>query len=411
MMNMFIGVVEDILDPLEMGRVRVRVFGDHDDDKSAIPTESLPWAAVMLPTTSPSVSGLGHNPFLVQGSWVVGFYSDPNNQSPIVMGSLPGYPEEKRETTEGFTDPTGSYPRWTNDSDISYSARFTTFEKTLAYGVKLDKRQTNIQTASPPRVPTVAQDKSDAYYTEVTWSEVLPHNEHITFNPYNHVYETESGQLQEFDDTEDNVRYHRFHPSGSYEEIYNDGTRSLKIVGHDYEVVLDGKDIYIDGALNVTCTGNMRHLVGGNYHLEVEGDYTLDIKGSVQTKITGNDEKEVFRNRSVNIGIDDNLFVGGSKVTSILKNNTQTVGANNTITVSGNDSLTTIGNKSTLVNGNISQTNVGTLTVTSKGNIIFDTPSSMVLAIDEDLFENIGGNQSTQVTGNIDIDGLRIDLN
>ena len=408
---MFIGVVEDVMDPLEMGRVRVRILGDHTEDKVAIPTDSLPWATVMLPTTSPSISGLGHNPFFVQGSWVVGFYTDPDKQSPIVMGTIPGYPEEKRETTKGFTDPNGVYPSWTNDSDTSYSARFSTFEQTVAYGVKSDKRQVNIQTASPPRVSTVAADKEDAYYEEVEWSEVSPHDFHIPFNPFNHVYQTEAGHIQEFDDTEDGVRYHRFHPSGTYEEIYNEGDRSLKIVGHDYEIILDGKDLYVDGPINITCTGDMRHLVGGNYHLEVEGDYTLDIKGSVQTKITGNDEKEVFRNRSVNIGIDDNLFVGGSKITSILKNNTQTIGIDQTVTVSGSDKITVIGNKSAMVLGNLTQTNIGTLTTTSNGNILFDTPSSMVLAIDADLFENIGGNQSTQVTGNIDIDAARIDFN
>lgn len=408
---MFIGVVEDIDDPQELGRVRVRVFGDHTENKSDIPTSSLPWAVVMLPTTSPSISGLGHNPFLVCGSWVVGFYSDANNQSPIIMGSLPGYPEERRDTAKGFTDPTGTYPRYTNDSDISYYARFNRFKQTPAFSKKNENRTVDVETASPPRVPTVQADQEEAYYNEITWSEPTPSDEHLPFYPNNHVYETEAGHVQEFDDTEGAVRYHRYHPSGTYEEIYNDGTRTIKVVGHDYEIVFNGKDIYVDGPVNLTCTGTMRHLVGGDYHLEVEGDYTLDIKGSVQSKITGNDEKEVFRNRSVNVAIDDNLFVGGSKISSVLKNNTTTIGANNTIAITGDDSLTVIGNKKTLVNKNLAQTNIGILTVTSNGNILFDTPSSMTLAIDSNLFENIGGNQSTQVTGNIDIDGARIDLN
>ena len=38
----FTGVVEDNLDPQQMGRVRVRCFGYHTDDKIQIPTESLP---------------------------------------------------------------------------------------------------------------------------------------------------------------------------------------------------------------------------------------------------------------------------------------------------------------------------------------------------------------------------------
>jgi len=50
----FTGVIEDINDPMEMGRYRVRCFGYHNDDKSkdkGIPTEDLPWAMTMLPVT------------------------------------------------------------------------------------------------------------------------------------------------------------------------------------------------------------------------------------------------------------------------------------------------------------------------------------------------------------------------
>jgi Gp5 N-terminal OB domain len=55
----FTGVVEDTSDPLQMGRVRVRCFGYHTEDKVQIPTESLPWALVMTPITSASMSGIG----------------------------------------------------------------------------------------------------------------------------------------------------------------------------------------------------------------------------------------------------------------------------------------------------------------------------------------------------------------
>jgi len=60
----FTGVIEDINDPMEMGRYRVRCFGYHNDDKSkdkGIPTEDLPWAMTMLPVTSASISGIGQS--------------------------------------------------------------------------------------------------------------------------------------------------------------------------------------------------------------------------------------------------------------------------------------------------------------------------------------------------------------
>ena len=54
----FTGVVEDRLDPLEMNRVRVRCFGYHSENRSDIETEALPWATVMMPTTSSGTSGI-----------------------------------------------------------------------------------------------------------------------------------------------------------------------------------------------------------------------------------------------------------------------------------------------------------------------------------------------------------------
>ncbi len=65
----FVGVVESRNDPSQIGRVQVRVLGHHTDNKNSIPTEDLPWATVMMPTTSSANSGIGTSPsFIVEGS-------------------------------------------------------------------------------------------------------------------------------------------------------------------------------------------------------------------------------------------------------------------------------------------------------------------------------------------------------
>jgi hypothetical protein len=48
----FIGVVEARSDPSQMGRVKVRVMGYHTPRKDILPTEHLPWAVPVQPTTS-----------------------------------------------------------------------------------------------------------------------------------------------------------------------------------------------------------------------------------------------------------------------------------------------------------------------------------------------------------------------
>lgn len=73
----FQGVVEDVNDPDENGRVAVRVFGVHTTDTSLLPTNMLPWAKVMMPATNASSVGLGWSPTgLTVGSHVAGFATD-----------------------------------------------------------------------------------------------------------------------------------------------------------------------------------------------------------------------------------------------------------------------------------------------------------------------------------------------
>ena len=103
----FTGVVEDRNDPDALGRVRVRCLGFHTENLEDIPTKDLPWATVMHPVTDPSMQGLGHTPsFLVEGSWVIGFFADAKErQQPIIMGSLPGIPTNRPDYTKGYNDP------------------------------------------------------------------------------------------------------------------------------------------------------------------------------------------------------------------------------------------------------------------------------------------------------------------
>ena len=101
------GVVEDRQDPLFLGRCRVRILGWHTEDKAELPTASLPWAQVIMPVTSASQTGVGHAPVgPVEGTWVMGFYRDGElAQEPVIMGTIPGIPENFAKQGTGFNDP------------------------------------------------------------------------------------------------------------------------------------------------------------------------------------------------------------------------------------------------------------------------------------------------------------------
>ena len=82
----WVGQIEDRADPLGIGRCRVRIFGWHTDNKSMIPTESLPWAHPVFPLNN---SKSFQSPEL--NEWVVGFFMDgESGQFPIMFGVMPG---------------------------------------------------------------------------------------------------------------------------------------------------------------------------------------------------------------------------------------------------------------------------------------------------------------------------------
>lgn len=124
----FMGVVEDRQDPLQQGRLRVRVFGLHTDQKSkddfhGIPTEELLWMHPMMPINSASMSGIGNSPTgAVEGTNVVGFFRDALCQDGVIMGTVGGTYREKPNTNKGFSDPNGNFPTYVGN-DVNVLAR------------------------------------------------------------------------------------------------------------------------------------------------------------------------------------------------------------------------------------------------------------------------------------------------
>lgn len=268
----FVGVVEDISDPLKLGRIRIRSLGWHTENKTAIPTESLPWAMVSQPITSAASSGIGHSPTgILPGTWVVGFFSDGGNgQQPVVTGTLAGSPVDKPNSQLGFSDPSGKFPRpeYLGESGVNRLCRNESIDKTIVQKKKdgLDK---NVSTSSGK-----------------VWSE--PKTPYAAVYPKNHVYESESGHIQEFDDTPGKERVHLYHKSGTFEEIHPNGTQVQKIKKDSYEIILGDKYIHIKGDCNLTIDSDSNILIKGDVKLKIEGDVTEEIDGDVNRTISGN---------------------------------------------------------------------------------------------------------------------------
>ena len=82
-----------------------------------------------------------------------------------------------------------------------------------------------------------------------------------------------------------------------FEEIHPDGSKVVKIVGDDYEIVAGSRNCYVKGSVNLTVDGNVRQLIKGDYVLEVEGDYTQKIHKNKLIKVGAGEAGVIINKR------------------------------------------------------------------------------------------------------------------
>lgn len=147
----FYGIVEDIKDPLEACRVRVRVFFYHTaqlskDDTTGIPTNELLWFSVSS-SVSGNISGIGRTPVGIKcGSIVYGEFRDEFKQDGIVMGTLHGFTREMPDFNKGFCDPNKVFPIRLG-SDVNIHARTIILDTDKLYsGKKLEIHNHDVNT-------------------------------------------------------------------------------------------------------------------------------------------------------------------------------------------------------------------------------------------------------------------------
>lgn len=116
----YVGVVENRIDPLKLGRCQVRVVGLHTEDKAALPTKDLPWAYPVQPITSAAMSGIGYAPVgPVEGTWVMVVFRDKDNQMPIMLGTIGGIPMPSTSENVDLTSAIGTTPSANSNTSTS----------------------------------------------------------------------------------------------------------------------------------------------------------------------------------------------------------------------------------------------------------------------------------------------------
>ena len=427
----FIGVVEDRNDPEELGRVKVRAYSIHTEDKSALPCEDLPWAMVVQPITSAAMSGIGRSPTgIVEGTWVYGVFLDEDEfQNPLVIGTLAGKPSQL-PGYRGFTDYKNEVyplnkPELSSifESSVPRLARDTAETHVHLLTKRANKKSLGtVESAKGSKVPSVLVDKEDSIYTRTSWKEPHPRygGQGNSFPigvpkssyPLNHVWHTEAGHVFEVDDTPKAERIHIFHNKGTFMEIQPAGDRMTKVVGNDYEVVFGEKDMFVKGNVNITINGDARTLIKGNKIEEVEGDYLLTVTGDVVQKIGGNEAKEIISDKSTQINGNLNQRVSKNVNLNTVGNHTENIKGTHTKTTTGEDKRTNLNKATHVIADNYSTLSGNNINIAAGTNVNMAAEETMtVKSIGNQKIESGNTQTITAPTMDIDADTGTLDFN
>jgi len=303
----FVGVVEDRKDPQTLGRLRVRCLGYHTEGLDKLPTSDLPWAHVMNPITSATVSGIGQTPLgAVEGTWVVGFFQDGSDaQQPIIIGTLPGKPTELPDTgaKKGFMDAVnGAYPKYKDETDVNRLAVNSKAE--VPNNPRAAVTETNPHSSLTIRRADRTRNIGRADFNEVELVKaivgtpltlkgddgtafdepVVPYNSKY---PYNHVHETESGHIRELDDSPGSERIHERHKSGTGYEIHPDGSKVTRVKQDNYTITTNDEFALIKGNSSTTVDGGIRVFVNAD-GATTDGHYTIEVGNNANVNIQVN---------------------------------------------------------------------------------------------------------------------------
>lgn len=171
------------------------------------------------------------------------------------------------EDSFGFRDPNGVYPKkqFLNEPDTHRLARHEKIDETIV----VIKEAARVEGIKIPFGKTWDQPK-------------VPYN---ALYPFNQVFVSESGHVEEFDDTKGNERTHRYHRTGTFEEIDVNGSRVNRIVGDGFEIFERNGYVLVRGECGLTVEGSVR--------IRVENDANIQVLGNCKTEVTGNMETSV----------------------------------------------------------------------------------------------------------------------
>ena len=274
----------------------------------------------------------------------------------------------------GFKDPNKKYPlkEHLNEPDTNRLARNDNINKTIV----ATKDATRTQ-----KVPVAI--------TNATWDQ--PESPYNAAYPFNHTYQSESGHVQEFDDTPENERIHFYHKRGTFLEWDANGSQVNKIVGDGYQIIDRNGYVYIKGSCDLTVDGVTNVLFRSAANIEVVGDATIVARNNVDMKVSGTMNLNVLEDLNIecqNFGLKtrndamihtdhmlyltstDNMHLYSSK--RLFLRSTE----NFSIKTTGNMFFDSDLSMNIISGSNLNLKSVGDMSSYADGNLLFETKKS-----------------------------------
>ena len=155
--------------------------------------------------------------------------------------------------------------------------------------------------------------------------------------PYNHVFESESGHIKEYDDTAGAERIHERHISGTSTEMTANGDRIDIISNSHYTLTSNNNKANISGNSDITIGG--RHKVYINKDGQADNHYDIQIgpNANVNIQVDKGNLNVVTKTGQFNfdVGADFNVNVGGNYNMTVQGNKTETIEGTKTSNTTG----------------------------------------------------------------------------
>ena len=213
----------------------------------------------------------------------------PVAEPPTEFTGVPGpslAAENVASSTYGFRDPNNKYPlpEYLNEVDTNRLARG------IIKGTIVETKDTNRVRSVPKAI------------VGGVWSQ--PEAPFAAKYPYNKVLESESGHIQEWDDTPGNERIHTYHRSGTFSEIDANGTQVNYIVGDNYILMERNGNIHVAGECNITAEGNINIFSRTDANIEVANNATIKVGNNLDLGVHNDVDMAVGGNFKLNVAGD-----------------------------------------------------------------------------------------------------------